>query len=89
MTVGDIVVALRQGILETIILASPLLLSALAVGLVVAILQAATSIQEQTLTFVPKLFVILGALALLGGFMFTHLGQYTTELFKRIPDMAR
>jgi len=89
MSVGDVVTVLREGILETIILAAPILLSALAIGLVVAILQAATSIQEQTLTFVPKLFVILGVLALLGGFMFTSLGQYTTQLFMRIPEMAR
>jgi len=89
MSVGDIVTVLREGILETLILAGPILLSALAIGLVVAILQAATSIQEQTLTFVPKLFVILGVLALLGGFMFSSLGEYTTQLFRRIPDMAR
>jgi flagellar biosynthetic protein FliQ len=89
MTIGDVVNILRGGIWETLMLAAPLLLSALAVGLIVAILQAATSIQEQTLTFVPKLFVILGALALLGGFMFTSLGEYTRELFMRIPDMAR
>jgi flagellar biosynthetic protein FliQ len=89
MSIGDVVTILRGGILETLLLAAPLLLSALAVGLIVAILQAATSIQEQTLTFVPKLFVILGALALLGGWMFTSLGEYTRELFRRIPDMAR
>jgi flagellar biosynthetic protein FliQ len=47
------------------------------------------SVQEQTLTFVPKMLVILLVLALLGGWMFTSLGQYTTELFTRIPDMAR
>ncbi|GBU27882.1 flagellar biosynthesis protein FliQ [Treponema sp. R8-4-B8] len=89
MSIGEITFVLRQGILETLILAAPILLSALAIGLVVAILQAATSIQEQTLTFVPKLFVILGVLALLGGFMFTSLGEYTRELFERIPEMAR
>jgi flagellar biosynthesis protein FliQ len=89
MTVGDIVPVLREGILETIILAAPILLSALAIGLIVAILQAATSIQEQTLTFVPKLFVILGVLALFGGFMVTSLGEYTIRLFERIPEMAR
>jgi len=89
MSVGDVVTVLQEGILETIILAAPILLSALAIGLVVAILQAATSIQEQTLTFVPKLFVILGVLALLGGFMFTSLGEYTKQLFYRIPDMTR
>jgi len=89
MSVGDVVTVLREGILETIILAAPILLSALAIGLVVAILQAATSIQEQTLTFVPKLFVILGVLALFGGFMVTSLGEYTIRLFERIPEMAR
>jgi len=89
MTIGDITAVLRQGIWETIILASPILLSALVIGLIVAILQAATSIQEQTLTFVPKLFAILGVLALLGGLMFTSLGEYTRELFRLIPEMAR
>jgi flagellar biosynthetic protein FliQ len=70
-------------------LAAPLLLSALIVGLVVAILQATTQIQEQTLTFVPKVITILAVLALLGGWMFSSLGEYTTELFRRIPDMVR
>jgi flagellar biosynthetic protein FliQ len=89
MSIGEATTLLRQGILETLILAAPLLLSALAVGLVVAILQATTTIQEQTLTFVPKVLAILLVLALLGGWMFSSLGEYTTELFRRIPDMAR
>ena len=72
-----------------LLVASPLLLSALVVGLVVAILQATTSIQEQTLTFVPKIFAILLMLAFLGGWMFSSLREYTLELFQRIPDMAR
>jgi len=70
-------------------MAAPLLISALVVGLVVAILQATTSIQEQTLTFVPKVFTILLMLALLGGWMFTSMGDYTVALFGRIPDIAR
>jgi flagellar biosynthetic protein FliQ len=89
MSIGDIVTLLRGGIFQTLMMAAPLLLSALAVGLIVAILQAATSIQEQTLTFVPKMVVILVMLAIFGGLMFTSLGQYTTELFRRIPEMAR
>ena len=71
------------------LIASPLLLSALLVGLVVAILQATTSIQEQTLTFVPKVFAILLMLAFLGGWMFSSLRDFTIALFQRIPDMAR
>ena len=80
---------LRGGIQQVIMMAAPLLLSALTVGLVVAILQATTSIQEQTLTFVPKVFTILLVLAFLGGMMFTSLREYTINLFNRIPDMAR
>jgi flagellar biosynthetic protein FliQ len=89
MSVGEITVLLQGGIREVAILAAPLLLSALIVGLVVAILQATTQIQEQTLTFVPKVITILAVLALLGGWMFSSLGEYTAELFRRIPDMAR
>ena len=80
---------LRGGIQQVLLVAAPLLISALVVGLVVAILQATTSIQEQTLTFVPKIFTILLVLALLGGLMFTSLREYTIELFRRIPEMVR
>ena len=89
MSIGDVTALLRGGIQQVLMMAAPLLLSALAVGLIVAILQATTSIQEQTLTFVPKVLTILLILALLGGWMFTSLGQYTINLFQRIPDMAR
>ena len=87
--IGDITALLRGGILQVLSLAAPLLLSALTVGLVVAILQATTSIQEQTLTFVPKVFAILLMLGFLGGFGFTRLGDYTVQLFLQIPNMAR
>jgi len=89
MTIETVGALLRGGVFQILLIASPLLLSALLVGLVVAILQSATSIQEQTLTFVPKIFAIMIILALLGRWMFTSLGQYTIELFRRIPDMAR
>ena len=55
----------------------------------VAIFQATTSIQEQTLTFAPKFFVILAVIALLGGWMFTSVGEYTVALFNMISDMGR
>ena len=67
----------------------PVLGLALIVGLVVAILQAVTSIQEQTLTFLPKLIVILVIVALLGGAMMSSLGEYTIELLNRIPYFSR
>jgi len=89
MSLNEVAALLQRGVLQILLIASPLLLSALLVGLIVAILQAATSIQEQTLTFVPKIFTILIILALLGGWMFSSLREYTMELFRRIPDMAR
>jgi len=89
VSLGEVTSLLRQGILEVLLIASPLLLSALVVGLIVAILQATTSIQEQTLTFVPKIFAILLMLALLGGWMFSSMREYTVQLFMKIPEMAR
>ncbi|MDR1910015.1 MAG: flagellar biosynthesis protein FliQ [Spirochaetaceae bacterium] len=89
MSIGEVTSFLRGGILETLFLAAPLLMAALLVGLVVAILQATTSIQEQTLTFVPKLIAILLMLGFLGGWMFSSLADYTVGLFRLIPQMAR
>ena len=89
MSIGDITALLRGGVRQVLMMAAPLLLSALTVGLLVAILQATTSIQEQTLTFVPKVFTILLMLAIFGGLMFSSLGDYTIQLFQRIPDMVR
>ena len=89
MSIGEATALLRQGVLQVLMVASPLLLSALVVGFTVAILQATTSIQEQTLTFVPKVFTILLVLAFLGGWMFSTLREYTINLFSRIPDMVR
>jgi flagellar biosynthetic protein FliQ len=59
MTMGMALQLVREGILETLILAGPILLIAMAVGLIIAILQATTSIQEQTISFVPKIAAIL------------------------------
>ncbi|MDR2483853.1 MAG: flagellar biosynthesis protein FliQ [Treponema sp.] len=89
MSIGEITTLLRGGVFQVLLLAGPMLFAALTVGLVVAILQATTSIQEQTLTFVPKIIAILLVLAFLGGWMFTSLGDYTVRLFQRIPEMAR
>ena len=89
MSLGDVEALLQQGVWQIIMIASPFLISALTVGLLVGILQATMSVQEQTLTFVPKMFVILLVLAFMGGYMFTSLGQYTRDLFSRIPEMAR
>ena len=89
MSIGMIVNLLREGIFQVFILAAPILLAALVVGLIIAIFQATTSIQEQTLTFVPKILTILGMLALLGGWMFGVLRDYTVRLFDMIPQLVQ
>ena len=89
MSVGEAVSIMRGGIFEILILSAPVLLVALVVGLVISIFQATTSIQEQTLTFVPKIAAIMLVLALLGSWMFGNLAQYTRDLFNMIPQMAR
>jgi flagellar biosynthesis protein FliQ len=89
MSIGQIVSLMRSGVQEIIVLVAPVLGVALIIGLIVAIFQATTSIQEQTLTFLPKLLAILIVLALLGGTMFASLRDYTVTLFNMIPDFAK
>lgn len=89
MDLGQIMNLMRSGILQVLILVAPVLGAALIIGLVVAIFQATTSIQEQTLTFLPKMLTILAVLALLGGWMFSMLRDYTIALFGQIPALAR
>ncbi len=73
----------------TALVAGPILIAALAVGLVVGIVQAATSVNEQTLTFVPKLAVIAAVLVLMGGPMMMLLGDFLREIFDQIGMVAR
>ena len=87
MDIGQISNMMRAGIMQVLILISPVLGAALIVGLFVAIFQATTSIQEQTLTFLPKMLTILAVLALLGGWMFAELRDYTVTLFRQIARL--
>ena len=87
MSLGEAINLVRGGIIETMILAAPLLLVAMVVGLVVSIIQATTSIQEQTLTFVPKIAAILIILLVLGGWMIATLRGYSVNLFETISEM--
>ncbi|MGN0740033.1 MAG: flagellar biosynthesis protein FliQ [Treponema sp.] len=88
MEISEIIYLMRNGIQQVFILIFPVLSAALIIGLIVAIFQATTSIQEQTLTFLPKLLVILLVLALIGGWMFTTLAEYTRTLFSHIQEIG-
>lgn len=89
MSTGSIVGLMQNSVKEVLILVVPVLALALIVGLIVAIFQATTSIQEQTLTFLPKLIVILLVLAFFSGSGFSHLGNFTKALFSQIPNLAK
>ena len=84
----EIVVNLLQQALETTILVSaPLLLAALVTGLVVSVFQAATQINEMTLSFIPKLIAIFTALLISGPWILTMLTDYMRRLITSIPTM--
>ncbi|MEZ5490685.1 MAG: flagellar biosynthesis protein FliQ [Gammaproteobacteria bacterium] len=84
----DVVIEIGQDALFLIVaLAGPLLLSALAVGLLVGVLQAATQIQEQTLSFIPKLLALVLALVVLGPWLLNYWVVFTESLFFRIPEL--
>jgi len=79
--------AVRASLWVLVELIAPAVLPALAVALVVGLLQAATSISEATLSFVPKLVMTLVTLALLGAMMMRVLSDFTIELYDRIPGL--
>jgi flagellar biosynthetic protein FliQ len=87
MNISEAVNLLRGGVMQTLLIAAPLLLIAMVVGLIISIFQATTSIQEQTLTFVPKIAAILGALILFGPWILASMVQFTVRLFGKIPGM--
>ena len=78
----------RQAIMTALMIAAPMLLIALGVGLVVSIIQSVTQIQEQTLAFVPKLVLVGGAFIVGMPWLLQILIRYTTELFRGIPAMV-
>lgn len=88
MELGFVITLLRRTILQIIIVSSPVLLAALITGLILSILQATTSIQDQTLTFVPKILVILLVLGLTGAWILGSLAGFTRNIFALISEMS-
>ncbi len=77
----------REAFYYVLIVSGPLLLASLIVGLVISIFQAATSISEQTLTFVPKLLTVFIVTVLILPFMISSLKAFTIELINMIPNL--
>lgn len=87
MTPNTVMEIGRQAIEVTLLVAAPMLLAALVVGLVVSIFQAATQLNEATLQFVPKLVVMFLVLLLVGPWMLQYLMDYIQRLFESIPQL--
>ena len=75
----------RQALEVTVLLAAPILIASLAVGLLIAMFQAATQINEMTLSFVPKLMVVAAVLALAGPWMLRQITGFTVKLMENVP----
>ncbi len=88
MTTGDVVELLRQSLTLTFMVSAPLLMMALAVGLLIGLFQAATQVNEMTLSFIPKLIAIGVVLVLTGNWMLNQMVEFTRDLIISFPSMV-
>ena len=77
----------QEALYLTLIASGPPIVISLVVGLIISVFQATTQIQEQTLTFAPKLIVVFGVLALAGTWIGSQILRFTFQLFDRFPEM--
>ena len=87
MDIATVVDIGREALWMTILLSAPLLAVALAAGLFIGVIQAATSINEMTLSFIPKLAALALVLVIAGGWQISLLVDYTRRIFERIPTL--
>lgn len=88
MSQADILHIASQAVMITVKLGAPMLIVSLAIGVAVSLVQAVTSIQEATVTFVPKLVGVAAVMILAGGWMLDQLASYTRTLFTSIPNLV-
>jgi flagellar biosynthetic protein FliQ len=88
MSIGLAASIVQNGVLQVLIISAPVLLIGVTVGLIISIFQATTSIQEQTLTFVPKIAAILASIAIFGPWMLASMQQFTLRLLSMISEFG-
>lgn len=88
MNEAEVIELCRQSILVMLKVAGPILLGGLAVGIIVSLIQTITQIQEQTLTFIPKMLVVFGLTIWLLPFMLANLNNFTNVLSDRITQVG-
>ena len=86
---NEVVTIISDAVWVVIISAAPVLVVGIAIGLIVSIFQATTSINEQTLAFVPKIVAILLALVIFGSFMINNISDYITNLYQSISTIMQ
>lgn len=89
MTPSELVLLSAETLYLVLLVSAPALAASLVVGLGVGLLQAVTQVQEQTLSFVPKLVAVAVVLVLSGGWMSAELVRFTNELWSSIPALVR
>jgi flagellar biosynthetic protein FliQ len=89
MMISDVVTLGQEALWVTALIAGPLLLGILSVGVVIGILQAATSVQEMTLSFIPKLIVLVALLLLVGNWQISLLIDHFQNLMMSLPSLIR
>ena len=89
ITVEDINLIISAALYMVIKMSLPILLTSMIIGLVISIFQTVTSIQEQTLTFVPKVLGVFLAIMLMGNWMLTELSGYITQLWSDFSKYVR
>lgn len=80
---------IQQALLTTLLVAGPVLLLGLLAGLIISVFQATTQINEQTLTFIPKILVVLIAIIFFGPWMYNTMVEFTQSVFAQIPQVVR
>ncbi|MGI6192288.1 MAG: flagellar biosynthesis protein FliQ [Christensenellales bacterium] len=89
MEQSEVIIVLQDAITTILTVAGPMLIVAMVVGLVISIFQATTQINEQTLSFVPKLVAILLVLLLTAGFIFTTMNEFTTRMYSYVGTLIK
>lgn len=89
MTDSLVIQIVREALMMVLIISVPILAGGMLVGLIISILQATTQIQEQSLSFVPKLIVVLVLLIVLAPWIANVLVGYTNELYAKIPQVVK
>lgn len=88
MNVETAIELFRQAVVNALMLVSPILITTIVVGLIISLIQSVTSIQEQTLSFAPKLFAVGGVLIVGSAWLVNTLMSFTIEVYQKIPEIA-